>query len=89
MPSLSEVLPVVAIEAQASGVTTLLSDNIDSSVAFSPSVRFLPITGLTPWLRESKNQTGRKYNFNYTHYDILAQYPNLYDFYIKAMKEKL
>ena len=89
MPSLYEGLPVVAIEAQASGVTTLLSDNIDSSVAFSPSVRFLPITGLKPWLREIKKQKGRKYNFNNNHYDIMAQYPNLYDFYIKAMKEKL
>lgn len=43
MPSLYEGLPVVAIEAQASGIPTLLSNNIDESVVFSDKVDMLQL----------------------------------------------
>lgn len=89
MPSLYEGLPVVAIEAQSSRVTTLLSNNIDKSVAFSPSVRFIPINkGVDPWLKEIKKQEDRKYSLSNDHYNIEKQYVTLYNYYVQAMKEQ-
>lgn len=43
LPSLFEGLPVVSIEAQASGLQCLLADTIDSTCKITDNVEFLPI----------------------------------------------
>lgn len=51
LPSLFEGLPVVGVEAQASGVPFLLSDTITREVGLIDEVKYLPIDkGTTPWV---------------------------------------
>lgn len=51
LPSLFEGLPVVGVEAQASGVPFLLSDTITREVGLTDTVKFLPIDkGISPWV---------------------------------------
>lgn len=53
LPSLWEGLPVVAIEAQASGLPSLISSNISSEAAILPSTEMLPITNADLWASEA------------------------------------
>lgn len=55
MPSRFEGMPVSAIEAQASGVPSLLSDNITSEVKFLDSCVFLSIDSEQIWVNEITN----------------------------------
>ncbi|MDO5047080.1 MAG: glycosyltransferase family 1 protein [Anaerococcus sp.] len=56
LPSLYEGLAVSTIEAQASGVKTLLADTIDKNSKISNLVEFIPIDkGSKPWLDAIKN----------------------------------
>lgn len=53
MPSLSEGLPLSAVEAQASGLKCILSDRISAEVDILPDVCHLPIDGGSdPWVTE-------------------------------------
>ncbi len=91
MPSLYEGLPVVAIEAQASGIPTLLSNNIDESVVFSDKVDMLSIDqGIKPWVKKlqvlENRKSDRKFQGN-SNYDIEVQNKRLFNFYLNCMRK--
>jgi len=52
MPSLYEGLPLAAVEAQASGISVLLSSNIPREADIGGNVRFLPLESSDLWARE-------------------------------------
>ena len=53
LPSLFEGLPVVSIEAQASGLPCLISDKVDTRCKITPDAKFLPINqGTKQWVDE-------------------------------------
>ena len=53
LPSLSEGLPVVGIEAQANGLTSFVSDTISPEIVISNSIKQLPLSyGAEKWAAE-------------------------------------
>lgn len=89
MPSYYEGLPVVAIEAQTSKVTTLLSNTIDPSVKFSNVVKFISISdGPQKWLSKIVREKNRDKLSVKNNYNIKIQYPVLYNYYINALNKK-
>jgi len=50
LPSLNEGLPIVLIEAQASGVKCFVSETVTKEVKMTDLVEFLPIINPTDWL---------------------------------------
>lgn len=52
MPSLWEGLPVASVEAQASGLPLLLSDNISKEVKLTNKVYFLSLDNLKRWVEK-------------------------------------
>lgn len=82
LPSLYEGLPVVGIEAQANGVATLLSKNIDVSMVYSDNVKLLPINkGTDCWVDSIERNSRRNKINNNVKYDIEHQYHKLHEYY--------
>jgi len=52
LPSLYEGFPLSLVESQATGLMTIVSSNVTSSVNITGSVHFLPITQETVWVKE-------------------------------------
>lgn len=91
MPSLYEGLPVVAIEAQASGIPTVLSENIDKSVVYSDKVDLLPINqGANLWAQKFQFWKNKKFDRSFKgndNYNIRVQNKKLFDWYSLWLKK--
>lgn len=89
LPSLYEGLPVVAIEAQASGIKVLMSNTIDPTVKYTDSIHFLPLDkGTGPWISNITNKYTRAKILENNKYNIDIQYVSLYKFYEKLRNYK-
>lgn len=87
LPSLYEGLPVVGIEAQANGVKSLISSNIDPTVIYSNSVKLLPVNkGTSIWIDNIKVNDRAKKKTQSGNYNIEKQYEKLYQYYLDAVK---
>ena len=89
LPSLYEGLPVSAIEAQASGINMVLSNNIDKDVKYNSNVIFVPIDkGVSSWISAINNfrSTNRKKASKDNMYNIENQYCKIYQLYIEYLK---
>ena len=77
LPSLFEGLPVVGVETQANGLTTIMADNITKEVKINDNIYYLPITKIDNWVdfilnlnfsdienRKKKNEVVNQSNFN-------------------------
>jgi glycosyltransferase involved in cell wall biosynthesis len=94
LPSHFEGLPIVGIEAQASGLKLVLSNSITQQVNITGNVTFLPLaSGATEWAK-----TILQLNYQYerekiyensikSDYDIKVQIQRLQGIYIKKVKE--
>lgn len=60
LPSLFEGLPVVAVEAQCSGLRTLCSDTITTETKITDLYKILPIDDAGIWAQEIAKQKGKK-----------------------------
>lgn len=93
LPSLYEGLPVVGIEAQMSGLPTILSNTITTETSISESVAYLSIDEVEPWIEEIKRSSLLKRQANlsdidFKSYDIDIQANNLLESYKKMVIEK-
>lgn len=91
LPSLYEGLPVSAVEAQASGVNVILSDNIDKDVKYNKNVVFLSITsGFNSWLSaiDDFKTIDREKISRENKYNIDSQYSRIFRIYSKLLKVK-
>lgn len=89
LPSLYEGLPVVAVESQASGLISLLTDSIDKSVSYTKFVKFLSINkGTKTWIKNIEDHLykndPRKCDFN-NKYNIKLHYKDLYNIYAQSI----
>jgi glycosyltransferase EpsF len=86
LPSLYEGLPVVAVEAQASGVKCLLSDQVTSEADISSATEFLPINNPKVWSDKlTKTSMSKRHKLKQESYlfDINTQSKSLENIYIK------
>lgn len=87
LPSLYEGLPVVAVEAESSGLSCFISDTVTRECAATPHVTFLPITeGAEMWARavasanphdraaDSENMKNGKFNIVKCADEMMAYY---------------
>ena len=61
MPSLWEGLSVSAVEAQASGLRLILSENVSHSIKVTPNVQFLNLDDINAWINEIKKDSAATY----------------------------
>lgn len=67
LPSIYEGLPVTSIEAQVSGLSTLISNCITSECKISNGTKFLPIDNVKVWSDELLNIKNNYYNVLKSH----------------------
>lgn len=84
LPSLFEGMPVVAIEAQANGLPTLISDSITREAARNDNCVFLPLDKPEEWI-ESFHKLGRTDIINVE--DIKEKCLQLENKYLELVKE--
>lgn len=93
LASFFEGLPVVAIEAQASGLPCLLSDGISKESAITDLCQFLHIDNAEPWLQAvSKIDINSRHNTKdkivEAGYDVETTAKWLQEFYTNIIKER-
>lgn len=89
-PSIREGLPVTLIEAQATGLPCLVSENVTTDVAISPLVKRLPIDSAELWAKEMLNAGGRQNVSEHiikAGFDVKDSARKLSELYIKLHKE--
>ena len=94
LPSLKEGLPLVCIEAQTSGLKTIVSDNVTSEVKITPIIEYLPIVDKSVWvkkildLKSSYERKNYKEEIRENGYDIKIEAKRLDNLYKKMLEEK-
>ncbi|MGI6114024.1 MAG: glycosyltransferase family 1 protein [Mahellales bacterium] len=91
-PSLFEGFPVTLIEAQAAGLTCIISDTITKEVCITPLVIQLPLSlSAKEWaeiiLKQNIQRVNTKLYFEHTEFDINNLVEKLTEFYIRISKD--
>jgi len=89
-PSIREGLPVTLIEAQATGLPCIISENISPDVDISPLVKRLPIDNAERWAREMLAEHKRmdvKADIISAGFDVRESAKKLCELYVKLHKE--
>lgn len=90
MPSLWEGLSVATVEAQASGISLLLSDKVDRNCSVTNLCRFLPLDKdiwLGNMLKQPQRRDNTKKDIINNGFDINETTKWLQDFYLKLYEE--
>ena len=89
LPSFYEGLPVVAVEAEASGLDCFLSDNVTTECAVTEHVSFLPLScGAAEWAKRIAESAPRdrlsdNEKLENSHFNIKTVSRELRDYYLK------
>ncbi len=93
LPSLYEGLPVVLAEAQASGIKSLVSNNITNEISVTSLIKYLSIDCLDEWIiniMDTDYNLKRIDGYNCmknSKYDIKSESKKLFDYYKKRYYE--
>ena len=92
MPSLSEGLPVTLVEAQASGLSCLISDHLSRDVQLTDLIHYQNIHSPTDdWVKKinkvsamSQDRSDRSESIKHAGYDVTTLATKLTDFYLEC-----
>ncbi len=90
LPSLYEGLPLVGIEAQASGCRCLFSDRITAKLKITDTVKYLSIDSYDEWVREFINEKinlKKRKSVNLSNYDIKTNVRRICEIYSSKLTE--
>ena len=95
LPSLFEGLPLVGIEAQATGLPCIFSNKITSEVCIGDKCYRLPLEEKSEWVKCLEKINGEIVNYNFNKiqlrgngYDIKEEAAKLMDFYCECVTNK-
>ena len=94
LPSVHEGLPVVVVEAQASGLRCFVSDTVTREVCLSELVQYLPITqGTEPWVNAGVSCTQQRLDvtkqIEENGFCVNSSAKWLLDFYLKIVNREV
>ena len=93
MPSITEGLPMVAIEGQVSGLKMLLSSNITKEVKITDNVEYIGLNDLKKWINEiykinSKNRESNMKIFMNSYFNVEIQAKKMEKIYTELLINK-